>query len=80
MERLGKPSEEEMEVLRKAHERGGEEGEDPWETVDGKLILAKIGLEDREKMGTLFPMRLPGNNVSTGIVPRNLYRQKHAFD
>ena len=75
VERIGQPSEEETEQL-KAGQENRYIGENPWETLDWKLIEAKIGLEDREKMGTMFPLNLPGNNASTGVVPRPLYLGK----
>lgn len=73
-DRIGKASEEEMKELRKEWEsRGGGEDErgrhngDPKDTLDWKLIRAKIDIEDREGMGRMYPLDLPGNNASTGM-------------
>ena len=75
VERVGQPSAEEIEQL-KTERKNGDRGKSPWETLDWKLIEAKIALEDREKMGTMYPLSLPGNNASTGIVPKPLYLGK----
>ena len=72
VERLGEVSEEEMEQLRSgweswsssAAEGGGYRG-DPKDTLDWKLIREKIHIENREALGQLFPMSLPGNNDSS---------------
>ena len=72
VERVGQPSAEEMEQL-KTERENGDRGKNPWETLDWELIKAKIDLEDREKMGTMYPLSLPGNNASTGVVPQPLY-------
>ncbi|KAL9124268.1 MAG: hypothetical protein Q9217_006386 [Psora testacea] len=75
VERVGQPSAEEMEQLKTEREKG-DRGKNPWETLDWKLIEANIRLEDREKMGTMYPLSLPGNNASTGVVPQPLYLGK----
>ena len=75
-ERLGEVSKEEMEGLRVEWDKvlqvrgGGREG------LDWRLIEEKISIEDREAMGGIWPMSLPGNNVSRGVVPQKLGRTK----
>ena len=73
IERIGEPSQEELEQLRDERESAGHP-QDPWESLDWKLIRAKINIEDREAMGNMYPLNLPGNNVSTGMTPRQLGR------
>jgi len=72
VERLGEVSEEEMEQLRSGWEswsssgaEGGGYRGDPKDTLDWKLIREKIHIENREALGQLFPMSLPGNNDSS---------------
>lgn len=74
VERLGEPSEEEVERLRKEWE-SGDRG-NPKDTLDWKLIEEKISIEDREEMGRLFPLNLPGNNASSGVIPQVLGHEK----
>ncbi|KAL9102663.1 MAG: hypothetical protein Q9163_002217 [Psora crenata] len=71
VERIGQPSEEELEHLRNERE-SPRHSRDPWESLDWKLIQQRTSVEDREVMGNMYPLNLPGNNVSTGISPRQL--------
>ena len=71
IERIGEPSQEESEQLRNERESPGHP-HDPWASLDWKLIQQKINVEDREVMGNMYPLNLPGNNVSTGVTPRQL--------
>ena len=74
VKRIGEPSAEELKQLRKEWESEGKSN--PRDTLDWKLIEEKISIEDREKMGRMFPLDLPGNNASTGVVPQPLGRAK----
>ncbi|MDI1491652.1 MAG: hypothetical protein OHK93_002861 [Ramalina farinacea] len=71
VDRLGEPSMEEMEQLRLEWESGGSRV-NSWESLDWRLIQGKISIEDREEMGRLYPLNLPGNNASTGLIPQPL--------
>ena len=71
IERIGEPSQEESEQLKKERNKS-EHPDDPWASLDWKLIQQKINIEDREAMGSMYPLNLPGNNVSTGVTPRRL--------
>ena len=71
IERIGEPSQEELEQLKNERESPGHP-QDPWASLDWKLIQQKINVEDREVMGSMCPLNLPGNNVSTGVTPRQL--------
>lgn len=70
IERIGDVSQEELKELRRQWEHedgvGGNTG-DPKATLDWTLIRKKINLEDREEMGRMYPLNLPGNNASTGM-------------
>ena len=70
VDRLGEPSPEEMEQL--GLEWGSGEYINPWDSLDWQLIQGRISIEDREEMGGLYPLNLPGNNASTGVVPQPL--------
>ena len=71
--RIGQPDEEEQELLQSETKKPGyKRPDDEWETIDWKLIQKKISVEDREVMGDMYPLNLPGNNVSTDVVPRQL--------
>ena len=69
--RIGEPDESEKELL-ESTTAAVAHSSDPWESMDWKLIRRKINFEDRELLGSLYPMNLPGNNVSTDVVPRQL--------
>ena len=71
VERIGEPSREELEQLRSERENPGHP-HDPWESMDWKVIQSRISVEDRKVMGNMYPLKLPGNNISTGITPRQL--------
>ena len=47
--------------------RGGANAGNPKDTLDWKLIREKITIEDREELGRMYPLNLPGNNISTGV-------------
>ena len=69
VERIGPASDDEVEQLRKeweSREHSGNQG-DPKDTLDWKLIREKTNIEDREEMGRMYPLNLPGNNASTGL-------------
>ena len=68
IERIGPPSGDEMAQLNRGWSTGT--FQNTWNSLDWKLIDAKIAIENREKMGTMYPLNLPGNNKSTGIVAR----------
>ena len=74
VDRIGEPSDEEMKALRKEWESRRdaesvyrEDRADPKDTLDWKLIREKINIEDREGMGRMYPLNLPGNNASSGL-------------
>ena len=75
VKRIGEPTDEEMKRLKKGWENSNNEV-DPKDTEDWRLIEEKISIEDREAMGGIWPMSLPGNNISTGIVPQLLGKVK----
>ena len=68
IDRLGEVTEEELEQLRKGWEKFSGPGgyqPDSKDTLDWKMIVSKINIEDRVIMGSKFPMNLPGNNESS---------------
>ena len=67
---FGEPSVPEMERLKKGWEGG--DTVDSKDTEDWRQILEKISVEDRKAIGDMWPMSLPGNNVSTGVVPQQI--------
>ena len=70
LDRVGQPTTEELQKLQEEWESGIEK--EPMETLDWKLIQDKISVENRQKMGEMYPLNLPGNNASTGVVPQVL--------
>ena len=70
IERLREPDERESGLLEVASSLAP--SSDPKASVDWQLIQAKISVENRQKMGTMYPLNLPGNNASTNIVPTML--------
>ena len=72
--RLGEVTEEELKQLQKGWESfSGPAGYQPdsKDTLDWKMILEKINVEDRVVLGSKFPMTLPGNNESSGLSIRS---------
>ena len=74
VDRIGWPSKEEMEQLKReresdANEKAGTTADrgDPKDTLDYKLIRQKTNIEDRQEMGRMYPLNLAGNNASWGI-------------
>lgn len=67
LRRFGPPSAEELRELQiKWCE---EPPENPLDSLDWKLIHNVITIEDRKRLGNLYPLRLKDNNASTGCVP-----------
>ena len=75
-ERLGAPAMMQMVDLRAEWDKVSGTGVGGWEGLDWRLIEEKISIEDREAMGRMWPLTLPGNNVSRGVVPQKLGRTK----
>lgn len=75
IERIGDVTDAEMVELRKGWQ-AGTKVDDSKKTLDWKMIREKIMIEDREGMGQMYPLNLPGNNVSTGVVPRRMYNEQ----
>ena len=68
--RLGGPSDQDMERLQEAWKTT--DGQSPRDDLDWELIREAINVEDRAEMAAAYPLSLPGNNVSTGVVPQQL--------
>lgn len=75
VERIGEPSQEEMGELKEAWE-SAEAGANPKTTVDWRMIEEKAAVESREALGSTWPLSLPGNDVSRGVVSQQLGRMK----
>ena len=73
IERIGDVDEDEIVELEE--EWANEKKVDLKATLDWKMIREKVNIEDREGMGEMYPLNLPGNNASTGIVPQRLYNK-----
>ena len=72
IDRLGEVSKEELEQLRNGGESFSGPGgyqPDSKDTLDWKMILEKINVEDRVVLGSKFPLSLPGNNESSHESP-----------
>ena len=76
VDRLGKPSDEQLKNLTAGWKKWdstkpayGDTNGDPKATLDFKMIREVINVEDRQKMGDIFPLNLPGNNESTTREP-----------
>ena len=65
--RFGKPSDKELKELQVEWAKGP--SKNPLDSLDWKLIHNKIQIEDRRKLGSVYPLTLRNNNASTGCVP-----------
>ena len=73
--RFGAPTDEELLQLQAEWAKGPPE--DPFDSLDWKLVHDSIEIEDRERLGRLYPLTLHNNNASTGCVPKFLDPNTH---
>ena len=71
VDKIGPPSDEELKQLREEWSKGAVI-DNPYETLDWRMIVQRTDTENRLRFGELYPLNLPGNNASTGIVPHML--------
>ena len=72
IDRLGEVNEEELEQLKQGWASfDGAAGyqANSKDTLDWKMIVKEINIENRVDMGRKFPMSLPGNNESSYQIP-----------
>ena len=70
LRRFKEPSDEDLEELQAAWAKGPPP-EDPLKSLDWKMIHNIITIEDRARLGDLYPLNLRNNNASTGCTPMN---------
>lgn len=65
--RIGEPTEQELHLLQASW--ADSPTLDPKQTIDWQLIREKINVENRQRMGDMYPLNLRGNNASTAVTP-----------
>ena len=65
LRRFGPPTDEELKQL-KLEWAKGPPPENPLDSLDWKMIHDIITIEDRQRLGNLYPLNLGNNNASTG--------------